>query len=229
MPDKLATMSDLIARHLADPDAAWAIGAYGAVAEFRRDALEPAVVGPRQVVTARGAVVITAHLNMSMIDREVSDEHGGRVRSIGFTLPRSHAAMPLHRTFTELGPDLDAVRPYDQAILFDLGLGFEHCRACVRTANAALLEILRAAAGTALLRDGALFSVIAAASPHRVFLSRLGRIEVYGRIPHAAGVTPAGPHTHVLPALLGRAPTPDPTLLAGEVICLELFPPASDA
>lgn len=148
-------MSDLIARHLADPAAAWAIGAYGAVAEFRRDALEPAVVGPRQVVTARGAVVITAHSRLRMIEREVRDEHGGRVRSIGFTLPRSHAAMPPHRTLTELGPDLDAVRPQDRAILFDLGLGLEHCSACVRTADPALLEVLRAATSNVLLGNHA--------------------------------------------------------------------------
>ena len=42
-------------------------------------------------------------------------------------------------------------------------------------------------------------AVILAASPHRVFVSRVGRIEVFQAIPSANGKSPEGPHTHVLP------------------------------
>ena len=44
--------------------------------------------------------------------------------------------------------------------------------------------------------------MILAANPHRVFISRLGRIEVYQPIPPPSGKSPEGPHTHVLPKLL---------------------------
>ncbi len=44
-------------------------------------------------------------------------------------------------------------------------------------------------------------AMILAANPHRVFLSRLGRIEVYQPIPPPSGKSPQGPHTHVLPQL----------------------------
>jgi hypothetical protein len=69
--------------------------------------------------------------------------------------------------------------------------------------------------------------MILAANPHRVFISRLGRIEVYQPIPPPSGKSPEGPHTHVLPKLLkgGRThpatePVPD-----GWVPCAHLYPP----
>jgi hypothetical protein len=66
-----------------------------------------------------------------------------------------------------------------------------------------------------------------ALSPHRVFVSRLGRIEVYQPIPPPDGASPDGPHTHVLPRLLERgrshaATVPIPT---GWVAGVTLYPP----
>lgn len=61
-------------------------------------------------------------------------------------------------------------------------------------------------------------SLILPAHPHRIALTRIGRLEVYQMIggPDTGGASPIGPHTHVLPALLrtGRthsANTPIPT------------------
>ena len=69
--------------------------------------------------------------------------------------------------------------------------------------------------------------VILAANPHRVFVSRVGRIEVFAPIPAADGRSPEGPHTHVLPKLLhlrrthaATEPVPD-----GWVPCAHLYPP----
>jgi hypothetical protein len=71
--------------------------------------------------------------------------------------------------------------------------------------------------------------VILAANPHRVFISRIGRIEVYQPIPPATGKSPDGPHTHVLPKLLrskrshpATEPIPD-----GWVPCAHFYPAAS--
>jgi hypothetical protein len=66
-----------------------------------------------------------------------------------------------------------------------------------------------------------------------VFVSRLGRIEVYQSIPAPDGASPEGPHTHVLPKLLqlrrthaATEPIPD-----GYVPCVHCYPPhpAKDA
>ena len=75
--------------------------------------------------------------------------------------------------------------------------------------------------------------VILATSPNRVFISRLGRIEVCQPIPPHDGRSPEGPHTHVLPDLLkhrrthaATEPIPD-----GLVPCAHVYPPhpAKDA
>ena len=69
--------------------------------------------------------------------------------------------------------------------------------------------------------------VILAANPHRVFLSRLGRIEVYQPIPPASGKSPDGPHTHVLPRLLksGRTHPATEPIPDGWFPCAHLYPP----
>ena len=70
-------------------------------------------------------------------------------------------------------------------------------------------------------------------SPHRVFVCRFARLEVYQRIPGHGETPPEGPHTHVLPHLLrhqrthpATAPIPDEW-----VPCLSLYPanPIHDA
>jgi hypothetical protein len=75
--------------------------------------------------------------------------------------------------------------------------------------------------------------VILAANPHRVFLSRIGRIEVFTPIPPPGGASPEGPHTHVLPKLLQHKRTHAATepVPAGFVPCAHLYPahPLKDA
>jgi hypothetical protein len=47
---------DLIGHHLADPQTSWAIGTFGAIAEFHRDADEPVALSAHGAVTARGGI-----------------------------------------------------------------------------------------------------------------------------------------------------------------------------
>ena len=62
---------------------------------------------------------------------------------------------------------------------------------------------LRQHAGRPVFEPGnPAMGMILQANPHRVFISRLGRIEVYQPIPPPSGKSPDGPHTHVLPKLL---------------------------
>jgi hypothetical protein len=63
-------------------------------------------------------------------------------------------------------------------------------------------------------------------SPHRVFVTRAGRAEVYQSIPAPGGTAPEGPHTHVLPKLLARGRTHSATepIPRGWVSCAHLYP-----
>jgi hypothetical protein len=105
---------------------------------------------------------------------------------------------------SELGPDRDAIRAEDRdALLFDLGLGGRHTEICVRTADPETIALLRAILGRPLFTHGGAFlGRLPALSPHRVFRSRLGRVEVYQPVPPPDGQSPEGPHTHVMPRLL---------------------------
>jgi hypothetical protein len=98
----------------------------------------------------------------------------------------------------------------------------------VRVDDAAMLRALRAAQGRPLLSSG-LAGELASLSPTRVFISRLGRLEVRTPIPQPDGMTPDGPHTHVLPDLLRHKRTHAATvpLPAGVVPSAELFPPSA--
>ena len=63
-------------------------------------------------------------------------------------------------------------------------------------------------------------------SPHRVFVTRAGRAEVYQAIPAPGGKAPEGPHTHVLPKLLahGRTHAATEPIPKGWVSCAHLYP-----
>lgn len=75
--------------------------------------------------------------------------------------------------------------------------------------------------------------IITEASPHRVFVSRVGRVEVYQPIPPVHGRSPTGPHTHLLLDLLRHRRTHAATeaIPAGFVPCAHIYPahPAKDA
>lgn len=218
----------LLARALADPDAGWAVGTFGAIGEFVRDHGEPAAVDARSAVTARGGIAAALVPGARAIAWERSTVRGAWQHGVAFCLPRDAAPMHRRRVLTPLGRDSDALRESDrEAFAYDLGLGATQCDACIRVADAHAARALDSVAGRAAL-DGGLLRELVAMQPHRVFVSRLARIEVYTPIPAADGVTPAGPHTHVLPALLrlGRTHPANLPLPDGWVPALELFPPS---
>jgi hypothetical protein len=129
---------------------------------------------------------------------------------------------------TELGPDREALRPEDRGCaLFDLGLGLANCDFCVRTADPAVQEALCAAGDVPLLANASLLEFLSRRSPHRVMLSRLGRIEVFQKIGVKGSSPPAGPHTHLLPRFVwqGRTHAADIPVPKGWLPCLSLYPP----
>ena len=212
----------LITEHLSSSRSSWSIGVRGAIAEFLRCEEEVTDSGDLErleVRTPRGAIRISP-----------CGETIEPVRyrnSLHFCLAQSHSTLsPCTEVLTELGPDQESLSSdFTQHVLFDLGLGIPHVRACVRTAEPSLLNRLRNAAGRPLLGpDPEVVRLLGASSPHRVFISNLARIEVYGPIPTEQ--TPDGPHTHLLPELLGSTDEALEKLIpAAHYNCLSLYFP----
>lgn len=228
--DSTEALRVLIAAHLADAHSAWSLGTFGAVAEFQRDPDEPVAHDGLRAVTARGGIAVDLVPDVVPIAYEQSTGHGAP-HGVAFCLPRERARGMGRQVLTELGPDRDALRDSDRdATLFDLGLGATQCDCLVRVRDPDDVRRLRAGCGAALLEGGAaMLGELAAMSPHRVFTSPLGRIEVFQLIPASDGVSPEGPHTHVLPRLLKarRTHPANPPVPDGLVPCLELHTPSS--
>ncbi len=206
-------IDDLVHHHLDDPGAGWSVGVPGAIAEFVRDPGEPYEHG----ATPRGAIRLDPpDGTVAVAYRTPAGPDLGWNHAVAFCVPASWTAAG-RTVLTELGPDVDAVRPSDRVgILFDLGLGSPAVEACVRVADDGLLASLRSAAGQPVFASGAAAELIAH-SPHRVFRGPAGRVEVFAAIPPPDGRSPDGPHTHLLPHLLGRThpatvPVPDGTV-----------------
>ena len=225
-------LRETLEAHLADWNAGWSIGSFGAIAEFHQDADEPTIVAePLTRATDRGAIRIDRTDGAVPIAWEALSKDPGRWRQgVAICLPASEARRARRAALTELGPDSDAIRPEDRgAILFDMGLGQDNVDFCIRTADPALIEVLRASEGRALAEAGnGAMGAMLKAHPHRVALSALGRCEVYQMIggPETGGKSPEGPHTHVLPKLMaaGRTHSANTPVPDGLTPALNLHP-----
>ncbi|MCR9121408.1 MAG: hypothetical protein NXH91_03985 [Phyllobacteriaceae bacterium] len=207
----------LIADHLPDWQTGWSMGAFGALAEFHQDDGEPALVDDTAALTratARGAI----RFDPAVVDRlqpiayeALSPKPHRWSHAVALCLPAEEAACARRSVLTELGPDTDAIAPQNRTdILFDMGLSLANCDFCVRTADPDLLSVLRANEGRSLFEpDNPAMGAILKAHPHRVAITRAGRAEVFQKIggPDTGGVSPQGPHTHVLPKLMASGRT----------------------
>lgn len=202
-----AAQAEVVRRALADGETAWSIGTLGATAEFLLvDDDPPPLIALApcggSIVSGRGGVRVALVPDVRALAYEqVGAGPGAWIQSFALCLPRERAAMGARTTLTALGLDTEALLADDRrAMLFDLGLGIGHIDVCVRTAEPALLDLLTAAVGRPLGDgDGHVVEALKRASPHRVFRSALGRIEVRQPIASARRriATPVGPHTHL--------------------------------
>jgi len=223
---------DFLAGQLADTEAGWSLGTFGAIAEFTRDAGEPASLEHTResvsVVTARGGLRIAPCDGLRLIASESPTKESWSHR-VALCLPGDACAMNRRTELTEIGPDRGALRSEDRdGVLFDLGLGTLQVDACIRSRDPEVVAALRARAGrTIFAPDNDAMRIILAANPHRVFVSRIGRAEVFQPIPPPGGKSPDGPHTHVLPKLLahGRTHAATEPLPEGLIPCAHLYPP----
>jgi hypothetical protein len=229
---------EFLAAQMADPRTNWSLGTFGAIAEFARDVDEPLTLSRSDAalaaVTARGGIRIEPPKGVRLFASESTTRDSWNHR-VALCLPERQCAMNRRTALTELGPDEEALREQDRgSMLFDLGLGTLQVDVCVRVADPDVAAELRSHSGRALFDpSNPAISVILAANPHRIFMSQLGRIEVYQPIPLADGKSPTGPHTHVLPKLLHHRRTHAATELVPEgwIPCGHLYPahPAKDA
>jgi len=228
---------DLLQREIADPDTQWSLGTFGAIAEFSRDPCEPVRLGQTDhavsAVTPRGGILVKSHPGSRPFASESMTKTGWNQR-IALCLPEHDCAMGGRGTLTQIGPDREALRAEDRdAVLFDLGFGALQTDFCVRFGDPGAIARLRQHAGRDVFEPGnPAMGILLAANPHRVFISRLGRIEVYQPIPPPSGKSPEGPHTHVLPRLLrsGRTHAATEPIPPGWIPCMHIYPahPARD-
>jgi hypothetical protein len=226
-----AQVQKLLSEQILDPGTHWSLGTFGGIAEFSRDPDEAVKLttsgGHVVAVTERGAVAIEAHKKLRPFASESITKQNWSHR-VALCLPEDVCAMNRRRLLTELGADSGALREQDRdGVLFDVGLDALQADLCIRTSDPEAIANLRTLAGRSVFESGnPAMGVILSTNPHRVFISRIGRLEVYQQIPLATGKSPDGPHTHVLPKLLRSKRTHPATepVPEGWVPCAHFYP-----
>lgn len=208
----MTELERLLRSHLSNWQSGWSMGTFGAIAEFHQDESEPAVINLPDVLTRatrRGAIRLDASALtqvMPVAYETLSPKRHRWSQALALCLPEAVARRAARNVLTEIGPDDGAIRGIDRTgMLFDMGLSLPQCDFCIRTTDPKLLGTLRMNLGRSLFEHGnAAMTAILTAHPHRVALTNIGRVEVYQKIggPDTGGVSPSGPHTHLLPKLL---------------------------
>lgn len=226
--DSQSAWTALVREELANPATSWSIGGFGALAEFHYS--DDARVGADgfSCVSGSGAIRIAPFGAAIVRAYELLSARAGLwLQGAAVCVPCSAEPIGQSRVIAELGADAAAIRPQDRdARLFDLGLGLGNAQFCVRTAEAHVLARLREGAEHNVFAVPGLFELLKDASPHRVVISRLARVEVFQPIAKAGGASPEGPHTHLLPDLLRKHRTHPATLPvpAGYEPALSIYP-----
>src|SRR5690606_31199282 len=152
--------ADLVDEALKDPETSWAIGTFGAIAEFHRDAEEPVTLSPEGAITPRGGIRLSADVPARVIAWERPTASDGWTQGIALCLDAQTGGMHRRHAITELGEDDQALDGAGRReVLFDLGLGAPHCDVCVRTDDPELLGLLRRNAERSALHDGLLAQI----------------------------------------------------------------------
>ena len=223
------TIIDLVKGYLRSPESSWSNGISGAIAEFMYDAGETIRFGETDnslhAVTDRGAITVRLPEELTCFAyEEISHCTRSWTQTIALALPDAYSRISVNQVITALGADREAVRPRDRRKqLFDLGLGSDQARFCVRSGDPGLVKELNSLCGQALADNmHTIAGFLQSASPQRVVISALGRIEVCTPIPQQGGATEAGPHTHLLPYLLGKNKAVTPP---GYSAVMHVYPP----
>jgi hypothetical protein len=205
----------IVRRHLADPASRWSVGTYGAIGEFEYEPGEAGLTLDLErlaVGTARGSLAVG---DLSGVRTFAFVDDGGRVREVAFCTRREGARRAV-------------ITAVDRRT-YDLGVSAPHVDMLVRVGadDTATEAALRSAEGMSLFAAGhEVGAAIARASPTRILVSAVARLEVHQPIPPPGGRSPEGPHTHLLPKLLkaGLTRPPKSPLPDGLFCGLSLYP-----
>jgi hypothetical protein len=206
----------IVRRHLADPESRWSVGTYGAIGEFDYAPGESGLTLDLErlsVSTTRGSLLVT---DLAGVQAFALIDARERVREVAFCTTRT-------------GAQRAAVTALDM-LTWDLGVAAPHIDLLVRVkaSDTATADALGAAEGQSLFAAGhGAGAAIARASPTRILVSAVARLEVHQPIPPPGGRSPDGPHTHLLPHLLAqnRSRAPHSPLPDGLYCGLSLYPP----
>jgi predicted Fe-S protein YdhL (DUF1289 family) len=228
LPERLAALSvrvrllpmirdelvDWVAEGIEAGSGTWVVGAPGAIAEFPSRSEQTIRVDiDGGVLTARRS---DASLRLFLTEkvRAFAFNDGG---PIVLGLPRGRAGLASAAGLRSLGPDtaaIDEAQRNEQ--LFDMGIGRQYTRFCVRTGDEVLVSMLSDNDGRHWSQAMPLIqSKLVDVGPHRVVESAAARIEVFTKIPLPGELSPAGARTHFLPEFLK----------SGEEIAAGLSPP----
>ncbi len=206
LKNKYALTFNKLDNFFTDSTQGWSLGSFGAIAEFTWDqgediqSFNDGCIGR---MTPRGAIALSLHEELKPIAYETLRKHPKRWgQAVAFCLPESFAKRESKTLLTEIGADTSALQSSQkQAILFDLGLDQSFVDVCIRTNDQQLISHLRQACGISVwAKNNDIMQRIIQAGPTRVFITNIGRAEVYQ--PIGIEKSPEGPHTHVLPKLL---------------------------
>ncbi|HXO68397.1 MAG TPA: hypothetical protein VN838_05490 [Bradyrhizobium sp.] len=230
----MATQSaaiDLLHAQIDDADTQWSLGTFGGIAEFSRNRDERVSLTRSETgaaaVTTRGGIAIELSDDCRPFAFECITRSSWSQR-VALCLPAGGCAMNRRTVLTELDVDREALQPQHRgSTLFDLGLGALQADLCVRIDDHDAVAQLRRHTGRSVFDPAnPAMGLVLEINPHRVFISRIGRIEVYQPIPPPTGKSPDGPHTHVLPKLLksGRTHAATEPIPEGWIPCAHLYP-----
>jgi predicted Fe-S protein YdhL (DUF1289 family) len=208
-------VAEFVAESLAERSGTWTLGCYGATAEFSCHHDEPwdvSVTGETiTAISGRGALQLTIGEQVRALQLRTDHSRYG-YRAIFLVVLKVRTTLPVATTLTPLGCDEGAIRPECRSdTWFDLGLGRDYVRFCVRASSPDLRDMLNRVSGLPLSDVlQAAGATIIKHSPARIVESPLGRAEIYTPIPPPGTQSPDGPHTHLLPGHLasGRATPP---------------------
>jgi predicted Fe-S protein YdhL (DUF1289 family) len=189
---------------------AWVVGAPGASAEFPcTEDRDLGVDADTEGVTVRAP---DASFRLAASDKLRAFVFADGPVVLGF--PKVRISLARFSELTALGADFDAIDAAHRAQeVFDLGLGRQFSRFCLRTSDASLLGVLRALKGRRWTEVMAAAGAdIVAASPARVVETMLARVEVFSPIAPPSGTPATGARTHFLPPLLATGDEIDAAL-----------------
>lgn len=208
----MTELGKLLRRLVRENAHGFSVGGLGAIAEFEDLPLEVTESSGAELEIAVRGLRGAMHIQLTGLESALAYELQSKDADgwqLGLVIVGSADAFRMsgRKVLTELGQDRASIYPsHRSALLFDIGADLPNIDFCIRTQDIGLVSMLRRHVGETILTKGnPTIETLIDASPNRVVMSRISRIEVYQPIGRTR--TPPGPHTHLLPDLLSRRRT----------------------